>query len=99
MFRGQTGITLIAGIAMCLGVAIAAEQAPGEPPPGEGLDLIQRSCVSCHDIYTITTKRKSPQEWTQTVEAMADRGAEVTPDEMQIIEAYLAQNFDSRSAQ
>jgi hypothetical protein len=29
---------------------------------------------------------------------MADRGAEVTPEEMQIIEEYLAQNFSAGAA-
>jgi hypothetical protein len=38
-------------------------------------------------------KRKTPEEWATTVGMMADRGAEVTPDEMKIIEDYLARNF------
>ncbi|MET0532628.1 MAG: hypothetical protein ABW171_00240 [Steroidobacter sp.] len=76
----------------------SAEQPPGDPPPGPGLDLIQRSCISCHDIYMITTKRKTAEEWSVTVGLMADRGAEITPDEMQIIEEYLSQNY-SKTAQ
>lgn len=65
-------------------------------PPGPGLELIQRSCVGCHDIYMITSKRKTPEQWATTVGLMADRGAEITPDEMQIIEEYLAQNFSMK---
>jgi hypothetical protein len=75
-----------------------AQQAPGDPPPGPGLELIQRSCVGCHDIYMITAKRKTPDEWATTVGLMADRGAEVTPEEMQIIEEYLSQNFSTAAA-
>ena len=77
--------------------AVTAQQsAPTDaPPPGPGLELIQRSCVSCHDIYTIIDKRKSPAEWADTVGLMADRGANVTPDEMKVIEEYLAHNFAS----
>jgi hypothetical protein len=70
------------------------QQAP-DLPPGPGLELIQRSCVGCHDIYMITTKRKTPDQWATTVGLMADRGAEITPDEMQIIEEYLSQNFST----
>lgn len=74
-------------------VPLWAEQAPGEPPAGPGLELIQRSCISCHDIYMITAKRKTPQQWAEVMDLMAARGAEVTPEEMQVIEAYLSQNF------
>jgi hypothetical protein len=97
MFRWRTWATLTAGISIGIsifaGMAISAQQAPSDPPPGEGLDLIQRSCVSCHDIYMITTKRKTPQEWATIVGLMADRGADVTPEEMRVIEDYLSQNF------
>jgi len=95
MFRWKTWPTLTAGLSIFAGVALSAQQAPSDPPPGPGLDLIQRSCTSCHDIYMITMKRKTPQEWTTIVALMADRGAEVTPEEMQIIEEYLSQNFST----
>ena len=79
---------------LCAGGPLLAQQtAPAGPPPGPGLELIQRSCVSCHDLYTIIDKRKTPDEWATTVGTMADRGAVVTPDEMKIIEDYLTQNF------
>jgi hypothetical protein len=84
-------LTIIAAIFAA--VPLRAEQAPSEPPAGPGLELIQRSCISCHDIYMITTKRKTPQQWAEVMDLMAARGAEVTPEEMQVIEEYLAQNF------
>jgi mono/diheme cytochrome c family protein len=93
MFGWKTWITLIASILIVAGAAVSAQQAPSDPPPGEGLDLIQRSCVSCHDIYMITTKRKTREEWSTIVGLMADRGADVTPEEMQIIADYLSKNF------
>jgi hypothetical protein len=78
--------------------ALSAEQSTSaEAPPGPGLDLIQRSCVGCHDLYTIIQKRKTPTEWANTLGLMADRGAEVTPEEMKVIQDYLAHNFAPRS--
>jgi hypothetical protein len=78
--------------------ALSAEQSTSaEAPPGAGLELIQRSCVGCHDLYTIIQKRKTPAEWADTLGLMADRGAEVTPDEMKVIQDYLAHNFARRS--
>ena len=76
-------------------VPLWAQQASNDPPAGPGLELIQRSCISCHDIYMITTKRKTPEQWAEVMDLMAARGAEVTPDEMQIIEDYLSQNFSA----
>lgn len=89
---------VVAGISIWACVSQSAEHAPAEPPPGPGLELIQRSCIGCHDIYMITAKRKTPEEWATIVGLMADRGAEVTPDEMQIIESYLSQNFSTATA-
>ena len=91
------GILIVTATA-AIGSPQALDGAPSEPPPGPGLDLIQRSCIGCHDIYMITSKRMTPDEWATTVGLMADRGAEVTPDEMQVIEEYLAQNFSTGAA-
>jgi hypothetical protein len=84
----RTGVLIFASLPLLA-------QPTSEPPPGQGLDLIQRSCVNCHDISIITAKRKTRDEWAQILGLMADRGAEVTPDEMQIIEEYLSQNFSA----
>ena len=98
MFRWTTTAMFAIAVSTLAGVPLWAQQAPGEPPPGPGLELIQRSCVGCHDIYMITTKHKSPEDWAATIEVMAARGAEVTPDEMQIIAEYLSQNFSKGAA-
>lgn len=89
----QTRLVILASILASM--PLWAEQAPSEPPSGPGLELIQRSCISCHDIYMITTKRKTPEQWAEVMDLMAARGAEVTPEEMQIIEEYLSQNFSA----
>jgi hypothetical protein len=101
MFRRNRRARFVIGVSILSALAsvpLWADPTSGEPPPGAGLELIERSCVGCHDIYMITTKRKSPAEWSTTVEMMAARGAEVTPEEMQIIEDYLSQNFSTAAA-
>jgi len=96
---GQKTLAIVtAGASLFAMASLVAEAGPGAPPPGPGLDLIQRSCVNCHDIYMITTKRKTPREWAEIVGVMADRGAEVTPDELQVIESYLVENFSTGAA-
>ncbi|WP_129647668.1 hypothetical protein [Peristeroidobacter agariperforans] len=93
MFRSTSLARLTLFASILASAPLCAEQAPGEPPAGPGLELIQRSCISCHDIYMISSKRKTPQQWAEVMDLMAARGAEVTPEEMQIIEEYLSQNF------
>lgn len=98
MFRRTTIAWLLTAVPALAAVPLWAQQAPGEPPPGPGLEILERSCVGCHDIYMITTKHKSREEWATTIELMAARGAEITPEEMQIIEEYLSQNFSKEAA-
>jgi hypothetical protein len=83
--------------ATAIGGLSAQQSTSAEAPPGPGLELIQRSCISCHDLHIIIQKRRTPAEWADTLGLMADRGAEVTPDEMKVIEDYLAHNFALRS--
>lgn len=87
------------GLALLASAPLFAQQATSDPPPGPGLELIQSSCVGCHDISMITSKRKTPEEWSATVALMADRGAEVTPEEMQTIADYLSKNFPKGAAE
>jgi len=93
----RIGISALLLLAGAIGAVSAQQSASSEAPPGPGLQLIQRSCVSCHDLNTIIQKRRTPAEWADTLGLMADRGAEVTPDEMKVIEDYLAHNFAPRS--
>jgi quinoprotein glucose dehydrogenase len=67
----------------------------GAAPPGPGLTLLQRSCVNCHDINMITATRRRASDWADIVNRMADRGAQATPEELQVIEDYLVTHFSS----
>jgi mono/diheme cytochrome c family protein len=66
-------------------------------PPGAGRDLINERCVSCHPVSTITAQRKDAMGWAVTLQQMADRGAEVSPEEMATIIEYLARTLPAQS--
>ena len=68
------------------------------PPSGPGLDLINQRCIFCHNTAQIFSQHKSPGAWSATVEQMANRGAEVSPEEMKTIVDYLAKNYGAPSA-
>src|SRR5205823_14992217 len=76
----------------------APASATAAPPAGAGLNLINERCGFCHSTAQIFSARKTPAEWAATVQSMADRGAEISPDEQQVIVAYLAKNFASGSS-
>jgi hypothetical protein len=63
------------------------------PPSGPGLDLIDKQCSACHTTATIFSQRKTPDDWAATVQLMVDRGAELKPDESDVVIDYLAKNF------
>ncbi|PZU59145.1 MAG: hypothetical protein DI547_07925 [Sphingobium sp.] len=99
------GLTLMALTLPLIGAGALAQQAapaagvattaaaPGVPPPGPGLDLINERCGFCHTIGQVFQTRRSEADWAVTVQGMADRGAEVSPDEIRVITAYLAKNY------
>ncbi|WP_373933365.1 hypothetical protein [Sphingobium sp. sgz301304] len=91
---------IIMALALPLGAAGAwAQQAPAPtaaavtPPPGPGLDLINERCGFCHTTAQVFQTRRSETDWAATVQGMADRGAEVSPDEIKTITAYLAAHY------
>lgn len=88
-------LLLGAALVLTLGLigARALADAPPPPPPGPGLDLINQRCIFCHNTVQIFSQHKTLEAWSATVEQMANRGAEVSPEEMKTIVDYLAKNY------
>jgi mono/diheme cytochrome c family protein len=84
VFLAMGALSLIAAHAM------AADPAP---PPGPGLDLINERCGFCHTTGQVFVQRKSATGWAATVQSMADRGAELSPEEAKTITDYLAAHY------
>jgi cytochrome c5 len=62
-------------------------------PDGEGKGLVLATCTQCHSLNSTVQQRKPAAEWERTVRDMVARGAQIQPEEMQIIAAYLAKSF------
>ena len=70
------------------------------PPPGPGLDLVNRHCTSCHPaIQIFSAPPRSRSEWLRTIRLMEGRGGDVAPQEEQAISDYLGQNFGVQNAE
>ena len=61
-----------------------------DPPADPALGVMRQKCVACHTLTTVFSQRKTAKDWATTVQAMADRGADVSPDETAAIAKYLA---------
>jgi mono/diheme cytochrome c family protein len=67
-------------------------------PDGDGKQLATDYCQDCHSLTNITSARKLPDEWRETVMTMLDRGARLPPDKVDALVQYLAKNFAPKQA-
>jgi len=77
--------------------APAAPQAPAAaaPPPsdGKGAATFARVCSTCHDGARILSNRRSKSQWTEVIEKMMERGAQVTDEDFDEVMDYLLRNY------
>jgi cytochrome c5 len=88
--------------AICVGLflmvpalAVLLQSEADSMPEGEGKAMVTSVCTTCHSLGTVLSYRGNHDEWEQKVNDMIARGAQIFPDEMEIIVGYLAANFRS----
>jgi competence ComEA-like helix-hairpin-helix protein len=82
--------------AVCLIAALGLFSPPGNAadlPDGKGKELIQRACIGCHKADELAVYRFTRDEYVTIVYRMGDRGAQATRPELDVIAAYLFENF------
>jgi virginiamycin B lyase len=62
-------------------------------PDGNGKQLVQQNCVSCHDLRRVVLSNYSPQEWQNVVNMMKSAGAPLTTEQVAIVTDYLNTHF------
>src|SRR5215469_8204066 len=62
-------------------------------PDGDGKQLVETVCTSCHDLETALDTNHTEAEWKDIVDSMAARGAAATDAQFATIVKYLAKNF------
>jgi competence ComEA-like helix-hairpin-helix protein len=58
-----------------------------------GEETTERVCGECHAVDEVTVTRRAPRDWSDMVNAMMDRGATATTDEVALIKRYLTRSF------
>lgn len=94
-------ICLAAAIVCRAALEVSGMQGPVQPVSTSASDeherragerLTVRFCSDCHDVATMTTKRRTASEWEETVEIMASRAGEATPADVAAISRYLTRS-------
>lgn len=71
-------------------------QAPGGGSPfpdGEGHDIVAVACTQCHGPNTFVNIRENAEAWRRQVWDMVERGAQISPSEMDTVVKYLSTVF------
>ncbi len=81
-------------------IAAAAAQLPASQsessspfPPGPGRDALVKVCGGCHGAESAVAQFKTHDEWTKTLDEMANNGAQGSDDEWTQIAAYLDKHY------
>lgn len=64
-----------------------------ELPDGEGKELVETQCGSCHGLEAVTAQRANEDGWAGIVEYMLSRGMVASDDEVDLMIKYLAASF------
>ena len=71
-------------------------QAGSALPDGPGRAIFVGNCAACHSIELPLNMRQSEAEWNVTINTMVAYGAQITPQEQEILVKYAAKQFGRR---
>ena len=78
--------------------APAALNATVELPDGPGKQILNRSCVSCHNLTEVTKFRGfyTRPQWRDIVQTMVDYGAAVNDKDAEVLTSYLTESLGKK---
>src|SRR5436309_831941 len=85
-------IGLLTAMVFC-SVVSAQGQGSRPLPAGNGKEIVETACTTCHAITLITDGGHTPADWKLLVERMVSAGAEVPKDKIPVVIDYLAKSF------
>lgn len=95
-----TATTFLVPLAMITTVSTeASSQTNNNPadakllPPGAGRDIVAANCSMCHALGLAVGKKRTPGEWTSTLQNMLARGAQLDAGQFKLVHDYLSANF------
>ena len=72
--------------------------APVELPDGPGRQILNRACVSCHNLTEVTKFRGfyTRPQWRDIVQTMVDYGAAVNDTDAEVLTTYLTESLGKK---
>jgi len=95
-----TRVTRVTGVGFCWVLLVLAEQfaSAQQLPAGPGADVLKSRCVICHESDIITSQKLSLTGWTNSINKMVRWGSQITPEEREVLQPYLAMHFAPKPA-
>ncbi len=81
------------GLVLCIGIAPGAQD---QTKTDDGKALVNRACAKCHGLASVMRERNSRGRWSDIVDDMIARGAEVSDADFEKVVDYLAKNLGPR---
>jgi hypothetical protein len=86
--------TLLTACGQAVSAASQNTAAPSQLTSGlDGQGLLQERCSVCHSARVVTRLRGTADQWKGLVDAMINAGAQLNPQEEQVLVNYLAQTY------
>lgn len=88
-------LALAAAFTAAASLPLRAQQAaaPAQLAPGEGADIVAATCSQCHALTAITQLREGKDAWRHEVDNMIEKGAQLSPDNVDVVVNYLATHY------
>lgn len=81
-------------------LAVTAQPASSEPgarlPPGNGRDLVMKTCSKCHAPDILADQTLDAAGWKEVVNQMAGNGAQGSDADFAVITDYLTKSFPAK---
>lgn len=71
----------------------SSTNSPSSTSPLDGKGLMEQRCTVCHSTARITSAHMTAAEWTDTVQSMIARGAQLSASEQQTLIGYLSATY------
>src|SRR5256885_5245981 len=71
----------------------SADASDARFPPGPGRDVLFKMCGNCHSPESALSQFKTHDEWTKTLDEMANNGAQGSDEEWTQIAKYLDKHY------
>jgi mono/diheme cytochrome c family protein len=96
-FIGWNALVWLCGAHLSGGLAAqvaASAQSDQQAQIEKGRQTVGQACVACHTniLRMLQVHKKSEEQWRDTVYSMIGRGAQIMPDEIQPLTAFLTAN-------